>query len=69
MCICLCDRAGLQYVLPATWTATKKLDPNSGDESSLLQLSKWWSTNPSHVAGLGSKKGQIAKGFDADFVV
>ena len=47
----------------------KKLDPNTGIDSRLLQLSKWWSANPSHVAGLGSQKGQIAKGFDADFVV
>ena len=56
-------------MLPATWTAVKRLDPNASDDSSLMQLSSWWSSNPSQVAGIGSKKGQIAKGFDADFVV
>lgn len=61
--------AGLQYVLPATWTAVKRLDPSATDDSKLMQLSRWWSSNPSQIAGIGSRKGQIAKGFDADFVV
>ena len=65
--VCAC--AGLQYVLPATWTAVKKLDPNAQDRSSLMLLSRLWSLNPSQIAGIGSRKGQIAKGFDADFVV
>lgn len=56
-------------MLSATWTAVKKLDPNDPDDSSLMQLSRWWSSNPSQIAGIGSRKGQIAKGFDADFVV
>ncbi|KAL3162052.1 hypothetical protein ABBQ38_009118 [Trebouxia sp. C0009 RCD-2024] len=61
--------SGLQYVLPATWTAMRKLDPHAQEELSLLQLSRWWSTNPSQIAGMGPRKGQIAKGFDADLVV
>lgn len=65
----MCACAGLQYVLPATWTAVKRLDPNAPDDSTLMQLSRWWSSNPSQIAGVGSRKGQIAKGFDADFVV
>jgi len=56
-------------VLPATWTAVKKLDPKADTETSLLRLSAWWSMQPSETTGLGSSKGRISKGFDADLVV
>ncbi|KAA6420022.1 MAG: allantoinase [Trebouxia sp. A1-2] len=59
----------LQYMLPATWTAIKKLDPNADTDSSLLRLASWWSWQPSQTTGLKSSKGQIAKGFHADLVV
>ncbi|KAL0052815.1 hypothetical protein WJX82_008241 [Trebouxia sp. C0006] len=61
--------SGLQYVLPATWTAVKKLDPEADTESSLLRLASWWSLQPSQTTGLRYSKGQIAKGFHADLVV
>lgn len=54
--------AGLQYLLPATWTA---LSPAGID---LGRLSHLLSTNPAHLAGL-KNKGLIAKDFDADLVV
>ena len=56
-------------MLPATWTAIKKLDPKADTESSLLRLASWWSLQPSQTTGLSSNKGQIAKGFHADLVV
>lgn len=56
-------------MLPATWTAVRKLDSNASEDVSQMQLSRWWSSNPSQLAGIGARKGQIAKGFDADFMV
>jgi alpha-D-ribose 1-methylphosphonate 5-triphosphate diphosphatase PhnM len=53
---------GMQYLLPTTWTAVKGLGVD------LLHLSQLLSTNPAHLAGLGSK-GRLAKGMDADIVV
>jgi alpha-D-ribose 1-methylphosphonate 5-triphosphate diphosphatase PhnM len=52
----------MQYLLPTTWTAVKGLGVD------LLHLSQLLSTNPAHLAGLGSK-GRLAKGMDADIVV
>lgn len=61
-CLSQCH-AGLQYALPATWTAmaARGLKPEL--------LSRWWSTFPAQLAGLGARKGAIAEGMDADFVV
>lgn len=55
--------AGLQYALPATWTAmsARKLGPQL--------LTKWWSTFPAQLTGLANRKGAIVVGLDADFVV
>ncbi|KAK9803805.1 hypothetical protein WJX73_001135 [Symbiochloris irregularis] len=55
--------AGLQYALPATWSAmaARGLSPQ--------QLSQWWSSFPATLAGLAGRKGAIAVGLDADLVV
>lgn len=55
--------AGVQYGLPAAWNAT------STAGASLVQLARWLSTGPAELAGLSERKGSIAVGKDADFVV
>jgi dihydroorotase-like cyclic amidohydrolase len=59
---CISYAAGLQYLLPATWTAVKEVGVD------LLQLSHLLSSNPALLAGL-RYKGLIAPGMDADIVV
>ncbi len=53
----------LQLRLQATWT--------SGAERgvSLTQLARWLASAPAQLAGLDDRKGSIAAGMDADFVV
>lgn len=53
----------LQLRLQATWTA------GSARGFGLERLAGWLSTNPAALAGLGHRKGAIADGMDADFVV
>lgn len=55
--------AGLQFGLPAIWTAA------SVRGFTEAHIVRWMSRQPAHMVGLGHKKGQIAPGFDADFVV
>lgn len=55
--------SGLQYLLPATWTA---ISSAGGD---LPLLSRVLSSGPAKVAGLQDTKGQIAEGMDADLLV
>jgi allantoinase len=55
--------SSLQLSLPAAWTAAR------GQGISIESLARWMSTTPARLAGLGSRKGAIARGYDADFVV
>ncbi len=55
--------ASLQFGLSIMWTAAR----TRGFQ--LADLSRWMSANPAVLAGLEKKKGMIAPGFDADFVV
>lgn len=55
--------SSLQLGLPNVWTVGRDFDV------SLCDLTQWLSWRPSQFAGLETKKGQIAPGFDADFVV
>lgn len=55
--------ASLSVSLPVMWTelASRGL--------TLSHLAEWMSQKPAHLAGLGARKGSIAAGLDADFVV
>lgn len=55
--------ASLQLGLPAVWTEGSKRG------ATLLQLFRWMSQAPAEFAGLAGKKGRIASGYDADFLV
>jgi len=55
--------ASLQLSLPAVWTEAKRRG------FSFSHLAKWLSEAPARLAGLDQKKGAIAPGCDADFVV
>jgi allantoinase len=35
----------------------------------MLDLARWMSAHPARFAGLGSRKGRIAAGYDADLVI
>jgi allantoinase len=55
--------SSLQLGLPAIWTRL------SGTEYSLRHLARWMCSGPAQLAGLEKRKGAIAPGYDADFVV
>jgi len=55
--------ASLQFALPALWTAAKS------HGCGLTDIAGWLCEKPAVLAGLQDKKGKIAKGFDAEFVV
>jgi allantoinase len=55
--------ASLQLGLSTLWTHARERG------ATLPQLAKWTSTNPAKFAGLSTRKGQIATGYDADLVV
>ncbi|MEO1088870.1 MAG: amidohydrolase family protein, partial [Acidobacteriota bacterium] len=55
--------ASLQILLPATWTAAL------GHGFGLQAVARWLSSRPAELLGLGDRKGRVAEGYDADFVV
>ncbi len=55
--------SGVQFSLPVVWTA---LQDTSIDFTTLF---RWMSTNPAQLVGLSDRKGAIAQGLDADFVI
>jgi allantoinase len=55
--------ASLQFSFPALWTAAKQR------AISLASISRWLSMRPAQLIGQENRKGQIAKGFDADLIV
>ncbi len=55
--------ASLQLGLAATWTAASERG------GSVAQVARWLGEAPAHLAGLGTRKGRIAAGFDADLVI
>jgi allantoinase len=55
--------ASLQFSFPALWTPAKKRG------ISLSTITRWLSLHPARLIGHEGKKGQIAKGFDADLTV
>jgi allantoinase len=55
--------ASLSVALPLMWTEAS----NRGFK--LLDLAQWMATGPARLAGCDTRKGRIAPGYDADFVV
>ena len=55
--------AGLQFSLPSVWSGNGSWQP------SLVELSRWMSTNPAKLIGFERQKGSIEVGKDADLVV
>ncbi len=55
--------AGLQFSLPAVWTAGQEYD------ISIHDLCKWMSENPARFLQLEKSKGKIDNGYDADLVI
>jgi len=55
--------SGLQLSLPAVWTEAR------GRGHGLEDVVRWMSTRPAELVGLGTRKGAIAPGRDADFAV
>jgi allantoinase len=55
--------ASLSVALPLMWTEA------SSRGFTLLDLARWMAAAPAQLAGCGARKGRIAAGYDADFVV
>jgi len=64
--------ASLELSLAATWTRHRAVGASAGQagqSAARANLARWMSAAPASLAGLGTRKGQIAPGFDADLVV
>src|SRR4029079_19315202 len=57
--------ASLELSLAAVWTESQ----NVSQDFNPAILSRWMSARPAALAGLSDRKGRIAPGLDADFVV
>ena len=55
--------ASLSIALPIMWTEASRRG------FSLVDVGRWMSEEPARLAGCVGRKGQIARGYDADFVV
>ncbi|MFZ0772955.1 MAG: allantoinase AllB [Candidatus Sulfotelmatobacter sp.] len=55
--------ASLSVALPLMWTEARRRG------FTLLDLARWMAAAPARLAGCEARKGQIAAGYDADFVV
>jgi allantoinase len=55
--------ASLSVALPVVWSGMRARGMSLGD------LARWMSAKPAALAGMGNRKGAIAEGYDADFVV
>ena len=55
--------ASMQLGLPAVWTGA------SARGFGVVDVARWMCSAPAALAGLATRKGRIAKGFDADLVV
>lgn len=55
--------ASLQYSLAAVWTGARERG------ISVEKIAHWMSASPAKLAGLESRKGRLAAGFDADVVI
>lgn len=55
--------SSMQFVLPSIWTQAVKRG------ATIHQVSSWLCSHPAELLGLQDRKGAIAVGYDADFVV
>jgi len=55
--------SSLQFGLPIVWTEARKRG------KSVTDIAEWMSRRPAEFAGMTGRKGAIAAGYDADFVV
>ena len=55
--------ASLELALPAVWTSARQRG------YAVERLAAWLCASPARLAGLETRKGKIAKGFDADLVI
>jgi allantoinase len=55
--------ASLSLALPVMWTEARTRG------FTLADIARWMAEGPARLAGCASRKGRLAKGFDADFVV
>jgi allantoinase len=55
--------AGLSLALPVMWTEA------GARGFTLCDIARWMAEGPARLAGCETRKGRIAEGFDADFVV
>jgi allantoinase len=55
--------ASLSLALPVMWTEA------NARSFTLCDIAKWMGEGPARLAGCETRKGRLAKGFDADFVV
>ena len=55
--------ASLSVALPLMWTEADKRG------FTLLDLARWMASEPARLAGYDTRKGRIAAGYDADFVI
>lgn len=55
--------ASLQLALPVVWTEARARG------FSLADIARWMAAEPARLAGLASRKGRLAPGYDADLVV
>ena len=55
--------ASLQLALPVVWSEARRRG------AGIERLAEWMAAAPARLAGLGARKGRIAAGYDADFVV
>jgi allantoinase len=55
--------ASLSLALPVMWTEASRRG------FTLADIARWMAESPARLAGCGSRKGRLAKDFDADFVV
>jgi len=55
--------ASLSVALPVMWTEASRRG------FTLYDIARWMAEKPAQLAGCGARKGKIAAGFDADFVV
>ena len=55
--------ASLQIALPMVWSGARRRGID------VVEVSRWLSTEPARLCGLSDRKGRIAEGCDADFVL